>query len=72
MEFLKEKGIETTLHYPTPLPFLPAYAYLGHTAADFPVATQLQQEILSLPIYPELTEEAVCYVGEMIRSFYAN
>jgi dTDP-4-amino-4,6-dideoxygalactose transaminase len=72
MEFLKEKGIETTLHYPTPLPFLPAYEYLGHTTADFPVAAQLQQEILSLPIYPELTEEAVCYVGEMIRAFYAN
>jgi dTDP-4-amino-4,6-dideoxygalactose transaminase len=72
MEFLKGKSIETTLHYPTPLPFLPAYGYLGYASTDFPVAAQLQHEILSLPIYPELTEEAISYVGESIKTFYAN
>jgi dTDP-4-amino-4,6-dideoxygalactose transaminase len=70
MEYLKQHGIETAIHYPTPLPSLPAYKYLGHTPADFPVATRLQGEILSLPIYPEVTEEAIRYVGETIRQFY--
>ena len=37
--FLKENGVETTRHYPVPLPFLKAYEYLGHTPADFPVVT---------------------------------
>ena len=53
--FLKENGVETTRHYPVPLPFLKAYEYLGHTAADFPVVTRHSREIISLPIYPELT-----------------
>jgi dTDP-4-amino-4,6-dideoxygalactose transaminase len=70
MEHLKKHGIETAIHYPTPLPSLPAYQYLGYTPADFPVATRLQGEILSLPIYPELTEDAIRYVGETIRNFY--
>lgn len=71
MTFLKGKDIETAIHYPVALPNLPAYRYLGHTPADFPVATRLQQEILSLPMYPELTEEMVAYVAQSIKEFYA-
>lgn len=71
MNFLKGKGIETVIHYPVALPNLPAYRYLGHTPADFPVATRLQQEILSLPMYPELTEEMIAYVAQSIKEFYA-
>jgi dTDP-4-amino-4,6-dideoxygalactose transaminase len=69
-EHLKSKGIETVIHYPTPLPYLPAYRYLGHTAADFPVAIKHQTEILSLPLYPELNEEMIRFVTDSIRSFY--
>ena len=69
--FLKEQGIETTRHYPTPLPFLKAYEYLGHTPADFPVVAQHSREILSLPIYPELTAEQQRSVADSIRGFYA-
>ena len=69
--FLKEQGIETTRHYPTPLPFLKAYEYLGHTPADFPVVAQHSREILSLPIYPELTAEQQRSVTDSIRGFYA-
>jgi dTDP-4-amino-4,6-dideoxygalactose transaminase len=69
-QFLSERGIETVIHYPTPLPALPAYRYLGHQPSDFPVATGLQQEILSLPLYPELTEEMIAHVATAIRSFY--
>jgi dTDP-4-amino-4,6-dideoxygalactose transaminase len=70
--FLKQKGIETAIHYPTPLPALPAYRYLGHKPADFPVATKLQPEILSLPIFPEMTEQSVRYVSTAIKEFYGS
>lgn len=70
MSFLKEKGIETVIHYPSTLPNLEAYKYLGHSPHDFPVASQLQPEILSLPVYPELEEAAVIYIADAIRSFY--
>src|SRR5579871_2150363 len=62
--------IETSLHYPTPLPYLPAYKYLNHSPADFPVATLLQKEILSLPMYAEMTEEMSVFVADKIREFY--
>lgn len=70
--FLSEKGIETAIHYPTPLPFLPAYTYLGHSREDFPVVAQLQGEILSLPIFPELKMPDVEYVVAQIKTFYKN
>ena len=70
MRFLKERQIETAIHYPTPLPNLPAYQYLGHNVTDFPVATQLQGEILSLPMFPELTSAQIQYVAETIKEFY--
>ncbi|HEY9177367.1 MAG TPA: DegT/DnrJ/EryC1/StrS family aminotransferase [Flavipsychrobacter sp.] len=68
--YLKEKGVETAIHYPTALPNLPAYRYLGVDSTDFPVATKLQDEILSLPMYPELNEAGIRYVADCIRSFY--
>jgi dTDP-4-amino-4,6-dideoxygalactose transaminase len=71
MKWLSERGIETTIHYPTPLPFLPAYDYLGYKKTDFPVAAELQQEILSLPMFPELTEIQIKYVADSIKEFYA-
>lgn len=69
--FLKERNIETAIHYPTALPNLKAYAYLGHKAEDFPVATAYQSQIISLPIYPELTSAQMEYVVESIKSFYS-
>jgi len=71
-DYLKQKGVETLVHYPRPLPILPAYQYLGYQPSDFPVAVMLQQEILSLPMYPELTEEMIRYVAESICSFYTD
>lgn len=68
--FLKEQGIETAIHYPTALPNLPAYKYLGHQPTDFPVATSLQHDSLSLPIYPELTKEMIAYTADAIKTFY--
>ena len=70
MNYLKEREIETVIHYPSTLPNLPAYKYLGHTPADFPVASKIQPEILSLPVYPELSEDGIAYIADSIRSFY--
>lgn len=72
MNYLKEEGIETVIHYPTPLPFLPAYDYLGHTRNDFPVAAELQEEILSLPLFPELTQAQIEYISGHIKKFYKD
>ena len=67
-DYLAGKGIETSVHYPTALPNLPAYKYLGYKPRDFPVATELQDQILSLPMYPELTEEMIKYIADSIRA----
>lgn len=69
-EYLKANGVETAIHYPSALPNLPAYKYLGASSHDFPVASRLQDEILSLPMYPELDENSIRYIADSIRSFY--
>ncbi len=66
---LAEKNIATALNYPKALPFYPAYAYLGHQPSDFPNAYAHQSRILSLPIYPEITDEMIDYVASQIRQF---
>jgi len=70
MKHLKESCIETVIHYPSILPGLPAYKYLGHVPEDFPVASGHQSKILSLPMYPELSEEMIDYISKAIRNFY--
>lgn len=66
---LELRGVQTAIHYPTALPNLPAYSHLAHHPQDFPVATQHQKEILSLPMYPELTEEQINYVSAQVLQF---
>jgi dTDP-4-amino-4,6-dideoxygalactose transaminase len=68
--FLKSKGVFTGIHYPTALPLLPAYRYLRHQPADFPVAYACQEQILSLPMYPELSDEQIAFVAESVKEFY--
>ena len=68
--YLKENGINTGIHYPTPLPFLKAYDYLNHSESDFPISAKYQHEILSLPIFPEITDEQLIHVVDTIKSFY--
>ena len=70
-EFLAARGIQTGIHYPTALPFLPAYKRFGYTPEQFPVAFRNQHQILSLPMYPELSQEQLEYVVGAIREFYS-
>jgi len=69
--FLSKKNISTGIHYPIGLPFLKAYEYLHHTTDDFPVTAKNQNTILSLPIYPEMTNEQVAYVAQHVTSFFS-
>ena len=70
--FLTERGIETAIHYPTALPLLPAYKHHGIAPAAIPRASRNQRRILSLPIYPELTDEMIEYVAGSTRAFFAR
>jgi len=69
IKYLKDKGIETAVHYPTILPNLPAYSYLKLNKGIFPVAQRHQEEILSLPMYPELTRDQIEYICTCLRDF---
>lgn len=67
--FLKTKGIGTAIHYPTPLPFLPPYQDRNYSPSDFPVAFNAKDQILSIPMYPEMSIEEVDYVIECLNEF---
>ncbi|HXD76382.1 MAG TPA: DegT/DnrJ/EryC1/StrS family aminotransferase [Puia sp.] len=64
---LANAGIETAIHYPTALPFLPCYSPRGHKPADFPVSHCYQNSILSLPLFPEIPDDAMAYVAATIK-----
>ncbi len=70
MKYLKEKGVDTGLHYPEPLHIQQAYKYRNYKIGDFPIAEKCSKEILSLPLYPEMNEEQIRYVVESIKEFY--
>jgi dTDP-4-amino-4,6-dideoxygalactose transaminase len=69
MQFLKANGIETSVHYPVPLPLMPCYKNFGYTPSDFPKAADVASEILSLPMYPELSDEQAQYVVSRVEEF---
>jgi dTDP-4-amino-4,6-dideoxygalactose transaminase len=65
---LAERGIDTGIHYPVPLHLQPAYRHLGYAPGDFPVTERYAGEILSLPMYPELSSEAQQRVASALRT----
>jgi dTDP-4-amino-4,6-dideoxygalactose transaminase len=64
---LADRGIATAIHYPTPVPYQPAYAHLGYRRGDFPVAEDVTSHCLSLPMYPELTDQQIDCVAAAVR-----
>jgi dTDP-4-amino-4,6-dideoxygalactose transaminase len=70
MKFLAQHGIGSAPVYPNLVPYQPAYQHLGIKPGDFPVADVHLAEILCLPMFPELTEQEVTYVADIIRKFY--
>ena len=72
MKYLNEQNISTGLHYPLPLHQQKAYHHAGYRKGDFPVSEKLADTLLSLPMYPELTEEQIEYVIDSIKSFFST
>jgi dTDP-4-amino-4,6-dideoxygalactose transaminase len=68
---LAEMGIETLIHYPIPTHLQPAYRHLGIPEGACPVAEKAAREILSLPLYPEISEAAVERVAAAVRDFFS-
>lgn len=68
--FLKEKGIGTGVYFPIPLHLQTCFAYLGYEKGQLPVAEAAAAEVLSLPVYPELSVDDIEYVAECVVSFY--
>lgn len=67
---LATEGIQTGVHYPIPVHLQPAHLDLGYHVGDFPVAEAVAHEVLSLPIYPELTREQVQTVAAAVSEAY--
>ncbi len=61
---LSSKGVETLIHYPVPPHLQAAYAHLGYGTGSFPVTESLARRVLSLPVYPQMTDEMVDYVAD--------
>ncbi len=70
--YLAERGVTALIHYPTPIHLQEVYGHLGYHKGSFPEAEKAAQEILSLPMYPSLTEEEVLYVCDGIRAFHGE
>lgn len=67
--YLQDKGVATGIHYPIPIHLQPAYQELGYRRGDFPVTESYAEQLLSLPMYPELNPGQVEYVARAIRDF---
>ncbi len=63
---LKEKGIPTAVHYPMPLHLQECFEYLNYTKGDFPIAEQISQEIMSLPMNPYISDDEIAYITKVL------
>ena len=69
-DFLKERGVGSGVYYPVPLHLQECFAYLGYREGQFPESERACREVLSLPVYPELSEAQRSYVVESVRAFF--
>jgi len=66
---LQDRQIQTGVHYPQPIHLLPAHQDLGYRAGQFPIAEQAAREVLSLPMFPELTELQIAAIADAVQSY---
>jgi dTDP-4-amino-4,6-dideoxygalactose transaminase len=71
IDALAAKGIACGVHYPVPIHLQRAYAFRSERAGSFPVAERCAEEFISLPMFPELTEEQICYVSGELKNLAA-
>ena len=72
VQLLSERKIGSAVYYPVPLHLQPLYASLGHKAGDFPHAEHAAQEVLSLPMFPELRSEQIARVADAVSEFVTH
>lgn len=68
-KYLNDNGIPTAIHYPIPLHMQKAFSNLGYTAGDFPVAETASAEVISLPMFPEMTDDQQSMVIDAVKDF---
>lgn len=71
-QYLREHGVGSGVHYPVPAHLQAPYVGFGHGEGSLPVTEQLAREVLSLPLYPELTSEDLLYVAGQVRAFVSR
>ena len=71
-DYLKSKGISTGVHYPISLPNQPAYADRGYSHDEYAVSSSYQSKLLSLPIFPEISEDKLEYICDHIKHFFSK
>jgi dTDP-4-amino-4,6-dideoxygalactose transaminase len=69
-EHLRGRGVGSAVYYPVPLHLQACFAHLGHRRGEFPVSERACAEVLSLPVYPELTDDRLGRVAEAVRDFF--
>ena len=69
LEFLKSRNVFCGIHYPVPIHLQKAYSDLGYPAGSFPVTERVASEVLSLPMFPELSETQIDWVCQGVRKF---
>jgi len=71
-EFLTQNGIGIGIYYPLPLHFQPSLKFLGYKKGDFPVAEKTADSVLSLPLFPEMTDREIEYVIRKVKDFFRS
>ncbi|MCM8786984.1 MAG: DegT/DnrJ/EryC1/StrS family aminotransferase [Candidatus Omnitrophica bacterium] len=69
-KYLEKNGIQTNIYYPIPLHLQPAFKFLGYQKGDFSITEKICQEIISLPLYPELPSVTIKYICEEIKECF--
>ena len=67
---LKAQGVQSAIYYPLPIHLQEAYAFLGYRPGDLPESERASQEVLSLPVHPDLSREQVEFAASAVRSFF--
>ena len=70
--YLEEQGVDTKIHYPVPIHLQDSAAYLGAKKGDFPITERQTETILSLPVFPELTNDQITYICDQIQAFFES
>lgn len=71
-DYLKRQGIASGIHYPQPIHLTESFFNLGHKVGDFPVSERASNTVLSLPLYPQMTDENIEYIIRQVKQFYLD